>query len=1112
MKPGRILPCAVVCLFSWSAAAVAATDCTPRVDRLLRRIDVELDRDARVTRTVNIPADTAGLIEVFEKGIDARLEVRDGGSENHTTDNPLRRWAPQRLLVAAGPARKLEVFVVGQERTRGSVQVRIFRLAPDDDPTCVDYWRAMAAADADYSRAQLISALTVEAPAGSVDRAYDESAKGYARAASLMSTRGGIPRAQAQLAFAVVRLIATEDWKKTADAAFVAEGQFKALGDDYGRDRARFFRARAVLQDAMHNPSEAEANQLYDQARRAFLSVAENHRQRGERYEHAFALVWAAFVNGNSDRYSETIADYQRALDAFEGQDEPARKVQIRNNLASIEFDLGRYSQALKHYTEALQDADPVNEIEMYTYILKNVAFTEQTLGQYDSALRHYSEALTLGTRAQNEWRQGHALQGLGSTYRAIGNFTEALSYLGRALELRPADRAPIERVATLRSIADVVGESGRARDAIASREEALRLAQGTLLRARVTLELISDRIRVGDLARAKSQLTELLAIPDLVDPAIRAGATLENAQIALAEGRLAVAVRDSRIAADRFRAQELVAKEFDALLVQARAACASGAGSESLEFAQRAMRRAEEIRVSSNNPTLRASLWRPVRPVFEFTVDVLAKPRSCAGDLHADPLAALAIAERSRARALEDFRRKLSKDANAQSEVNARRREIFEQLASRRQQIQMLSDEVSQDDPRLRALRDEVASMNREIDVTGGQVALPQARADNFQPALRARIDALPADTAVVEYWLGGTDAFAWLLTRGRVQLVNLGSARLIDIAARGLHDGMRAWTTVSADERLRRAHELHRLIIAPLPTEFAGARTVYFIPDGALHSVPFATLASEAGAQPRFLVDSHDVAVAPAFLSIGSESAPRPIRRNSAALVVADPVYTNDDTRFAARTAVAAQVAVSETTFRGARSWSRLPATAREAAAITKLLAPGSVQVLTGFDANRDILLGRDLDAYDIVHFAVHAVADTQAPQLSALILSTYDARGKVRVGEVFAGDLLDRRMNATLVVMSGCETAFGQASAGEGLLGMRYAAHAAGARTVIASLWPVMDAAGAKLMDGLYSGVIEQQLTPVAALSRAMRTARKQWKDPALWGTFDVSIAGF
>jgi CHAT domain-containing protein len=320
-----------------------------------------------------------------------------------------------------------------------------------------------------------------------------------------------------------------------------------------------------------------------------------------------------------------------------------------------------------------------------------------------------------------------------------------------------------------------------------------------------------------------------------------------------------------------------------------------------------------------------------------------------------------------------------------------------------------------------------------------------------------------------------------------------------------------MRSWTTVPAPERLRRANNLHRLIIASLPADFTRARTTYFIPDGALHSVPFGALASDAGTQARFLIDRHDIGVAPAFLDIGEGFTPRPLGRNPSALIVADPVYTVSDPRLGGLNA-AAMTAHTSPTLRGARSWSRLPATAREAEAIANLLAPSSVHVMSGFAASRDSLLERELDEYDILHFAVHAVADTEAPQLSALILSMYDASGKPRIGEVFAGDLLDKRMNADLVVMSGCETALGQTAAGEGLLGMRYAAHAAGARTVVASLWPVMDAMGARLMDDFYAGVIERQQTPVAALSRAMRAARHQWQDPALWGAFDVSISGF
>jgi CHAT domain-containing protein len=161
-----------------------------------------------------------------------------------------------------------------------------------------------------------------------------------------------------------------------------------------------------------------------------------------------------------------------------------------------------------------------------------------------------------------------------------------------------------------------------------------------------------------------------------------------------------------------------------------------------------------------------------------------------------------------------------------------------------------------------------------------------------------------------------------------------------------------------------------------------------------------------------------------------------------------------------------------------------------------------------LSGFAANREQLLNRDLSRYRIVHFATHAVADLQAPQLSALILSMIDADGRQLAGEVFAGDLLSRGMDAELVVLSACDTALGRAAAGEGLLGMRYAAHASGARSVVASLWPVVDEVGARLMSGLYTAMVQGKTTPVAALSAAMRETRRRWPDPAMWAVFEVS----
>src|SRR4029450_10734131 len=130
------------------------------------------------------------------------------------------------------------------------------------------------------------------------------------------------------------------------------------------------------------------------------------------------------------------------------------------------------------------------------------------------------------------------------------------------------------------------------------------------------------------------------------------------------------------------------------------------------------------------------------------------------------------------------------------------------------------------------------------------------------------------------------------------------------------------------------------------------------------------------------------------------------------------------------------------------------RLPGAAREAQAIQELLPPGTTERLDGFAASRAAFLAPDLSRYRYIHIASHAVSDGASPKLSRLVLSTVDRDGRPQVGDVFAGDPALRRLSAELIVFSGCETALGSAVAGEGVLGLEYAAHASGAQSAIAS----------------------------------------------------------
>ncbi len=180
-------------------------------------------------------------------------------------------------------------------------------------------------------------------------------------------------------------------------------------------------------------------------------------------------------------------------------------------------------------------------------------------------------------------------------------------------------------------------------------------------------------------------------------------------------------------------------------------------------------------------------------------------------------------------------------------------------------------------------------------------------------------------------------------------------------------------------------------------------------------------------------------------------------------------------------------------------------------EASAIASLLPAAEVDRLEGFAATRAGFLKAGLHRYRFIHVASHAVTDSEIPQLSALVLSTRDARGRAIEGRVMAADLMHVHLNADAVILSACDTALGKSIAGEGLIGLRYIVLARGARAVLGSLWPVPDSATAQLMLRFYSSLLRDKSSVVAASSEAMREMLAgPLNDPAVWAAFAASIS--
>jgi CHAT domain-containing protein len=96
----------------------------------------------------------------------------------------------------------------------------------------------------------------------------------------------------------------------------------------------------------------------------------------------------------------------------------------------------------------------------------------------------------------------------------------------------------------------------------------------------------------------------------------------------------------------------------------------------------------------------------------------------------------------------------------------------------------------------------------------------------------------------------------------------------------------------------------------------------------------------------------------------------------------------------------------------------------------------------------------------------------------------LSLKDVRTRVR----FSG--------VDLLTLSACETAFGggQDANGREIEGFATLAQNRGAKSVLASLWPVSDASTSRLMQTLYSSRDKEQLNKAAALQKAQLSLLK------------------
>jgi CHAT domain-containing protein/Tfp pilus assembly protein PilF len=433
--------------------------------------------------------------------------------------------------------------------------------------------------------------------------------------------------------------------------------------------------------------------------------------------------------------------------------------------------------------------------------------------------------------------------------------------------------------------------------------------------------------------------------------------------------------------------------------------------------------------------------------------------------------------------------------------------------LAALEQQQQTLEAVVGERSAAFRADRHLVSLADVQARIPAGAALVEIARYAPVQPHADAR--ARRGAPRYVAYVLHPT---------GAPGFADLGEAAPLEAAVGALRRAL-GDPDVTHDPKPA-ARALDHLLMEPVRALLGDARWIFLSPDGALNLVPFGALVDEQG---HWLVERYLFSYVTSgrdLLRFGDAPPPR-----EAPLILADPAFGDAG----APPAPAAGGRTTRSIDMVTHALPQLASTAEEARAIARLF-PES-RVLLGAQATEEAVKGAHGPL--LLHLATHGFFLPEQPVPEALL----GARGAeptpaeraallaresplLRSGVALAG--FNRRQEGSdtgvltaleaagldlygtrLVVLSTCESGVGEASAGEGVYGMRRALTMAGAETQVMSLWQVDTGRTRELMEGYY-----RRLEQGAGRSEAMRAVQlamlsdARTSHPNLWASFLVS----
>jgi CHAT domain-containing protein/tetratricopeptide (TPR) repeat protein len=863
----------------------------------------------------------------------------------------------------------------------------------------------------------------------------------------------------------------------------------------------------------------AKANALYACGNNA--AAVEHHEQAVELYESLKIEKEAARTLSSSIQPLILLGEYDKAFKAANRAGEIFTRLNDAWRLARLDINLGnifhrqdRFEEAISQYERAYEGLLPYKDAEGIAVVLSNMAMCLISLNDFPRSLDCYRKAREACERYGMPLLRDQADYNIAYLYYFRGEYSRAIEMLFATRRRCEVSGDAYHHALCYLDLSEIYLELNLSEEAREmAREGFLRFEKlGMAYEAAKTLA--NEAIAYGQQgktvhalerftqARAMFASEKNLVWPWLLDlyqglllfhegrffearrlcagaanffdqtalPGKAALAHLLLARIALQVGELPAAQSETDAAIAKISGLQAPVLAYQTHFLRGQLAQTRGDRPNAYAAYQEARKSLEALRSRLHAEELKISFVKNRLQVYEALVDL-----HLSGDGGGSSAAeAFSFMEAAKSRSMTEMifqsGQSLPLGDTGQSELVRRIRDLREELNWYYHRIeleQLRPEETSA--KRLQQLQEKALSHENELLRTLRELPAHERENATLETpsdfSLEKLQSALPANTALIEYYSTGDRLIAAVVTRNSIEITP------ITVFSRVLHFlhllrfqlskfRMGATYTQRFEQPLLQATQSHlealeAELIAPLRSHLQ-AKHLIIVPHGALHFLPFHALKNGH----TYLCDTHTVSYAPSatVFTLCQEKTPN---KMSTSLVMGIP----DE---------------------------RAPQILDEVQSVAAIL-PGT-ELFLGDQATAEVLKRKGSQSA-LLHIATHGTYRQDNPMFSG-----------IRLGDGYLNlyDLYQMRLSARHVTLSGCATGMNFVAAGDELLGLQRGLFCAGASSLLLSLWDVHDLSTSQFMQSFYKGYMETGNMAVS-LQSTMKQLRQQSPHPYFWAPF-------